>query len=135
MAFLVPYDGTSAAREALERAVEHGGALGREVLAVSYVPTGRDYAERRRWVDPTEDFAAETAASDLERKIEEATADAERGFTESGAHAPAGGLSDQVTQTAADVGATVVFLACADDDQVVVQLEDDAVDFDVYVVR
>lgn len=135
MVFLVPFDGSPPARSALDRAVAHGAALDREVVAVSYVPTGADYAERRRWVDPTEDFAADAVASDLERKIEEATDDAERRFEETGAHSPAGGLSEQVRRTARDVDATAVFVSCADDGRVVVPLEDAEDDYDVYIVR
>lgn len=135
MVFLVPFDGSPRARHALDRAVQYGAALDSDVVAVSYVPTGADYAERRRWVDPSENFAAETAVDDLRRKIEEATDRSELRYEDESAHSPEGGLSPDVVQTAQDVDASVVFVGCADDGQVVVPIDDGAADFDVHVVR
>ena len=110
MVFLVPYDGSASSEAALARAVEHGAALDEEVVAVSFVPTGDTYAQRRRWIEPDEDFAVETASADLKRKIEEATDDAERQFSEPGAESPDEGVTGQVRQTAVDVDASVVFV-------------------------
>ncbi|MFT4950180.1 MAG: nucleotide-binding universal stress UspA family protein [Natronomonas sp.] len=110
MVFLVPYDGSASSEAALARAVEHGAALDEEVVAVSFVPTGDTYAQRRRWVEPDEDFAVEAASADLKRKIEEATDDAERQFSEPGAESPGDGISGQVRRTAVDVGASAVFV-------------------------
>ena len=134
MVFLVPFDGSSRAHAALDRAITYGAALDRDVVAVSYVPTGADFAERRRWVDPNEDFAADTVASDLQRKIAEATDDAEVNYANESAHSPEGGVSEEVRQTALDVDATSVFVGCADDGKVIVPI-DDAAAFDVHVVR
>jgi len=135
MVFLVPFDGSSRAHAALDRAVTYGAAVDRDVVAVSYVPTGDDYAERRRWVDPSEDFATDSVASDLRRKIEEATDDAEVHFENESAYSPAGGLSEDVRQTALDVDATVVFVGTADDGRVVVPIDGEGDEFDVHVVR
>ena len=110
MVFLVPYDGSASSEAALARAVEHGAALDESVVAVSFVPTGDTYAQRRRWVEPDENFAVEAASADLKRNIEEATDDAERQFSEPGAESPGDGISGQVRQTAVDVDASVVFV-------------------------
>jgi nucleotide-binding universal stress UspA family protein len=110
MVFLVPFDGTPIAEAALTRAVDHGKALGEEVVAVSFVPTGTAYAERRKWIEPDEEFAAETASAELRRKIEEATDDAERNFEESGAGSPDDGITDRIQQVARDIGASVLFV-------------------------
>ena len=135
MVFLVPYDGSSPAREALERAIEYAGALDRDVVAVSYIPTGNSYAERRQWVDPEENFAIDTATQDLERKIEEATDDTELRYDDVSAHSPAGGFSPEVRQTASDVDASVLFVG-GDDESVAVPVGE-ATDevYDVHVVR
>lgn len=135
MVFLVPFDGSARARQALDRAVSYGAALDRDVVAVSYVPTGADFAERRRWIDSDDEFAAETVASDLQRKIDEATDDAEVRYEDVSAHSPAGGISEEVAKTARDVDATVVFVGTTDDGRVVVPIEDDPGQFDVHVVR
>ncbi len=114
MVFLVPYDGSRIARAALGRAVTHGQALEEDVVAVSFVPTGAEYAERRRWIEPMEEFAVETALSDLERKIEESTDDSERPFSEPGASAPHNGLADHIKQVAADVDASVLYIGASE---------------------
>jgi nucleotide-binding universal stress UspA family protein len=115
MVFLVPFDGSAASEAALERAIEHGKALGCDVVAVSFVPTGETYAERRKWIEPSEAFAVETASAELRRKIEETTDRAERNFTDPGAEARGSGVSRHVRQVASDVGANVVFVGVSDD--------------------
>jgi nucleotide-binding universal stress UspA family protein len=136
MVFLVPYDGSPLASRALDRAVEYGDALDREVVAVSYIPTGNSYAERRRWIDPDEDFAADSATQDLRRKIEEATDDTELRYDDVSAHSPSGGFSEEIRQTARDVDATVVFVGSAEDERIVVPLSEiDDEDYDVHIVR
>ena len=140
MVFLVPFDGSPVAEAALARAVKHGNALGEEVVAVSFVPTGSAYAERRKWIEPDDDFAAETASSELRRKIEEATDDAERNFEESGAQSPDDGIIDRLQQVAQDVGATVLFVGtdgAHDDDRLKTPFGAVAADgaYDVHVVR
>ncbi|WP_254279037.1 universal stress protein [Haloarcula marina] len=136
MVFLVPFDGSPLAETALDRAVTYAEALDTDVVAVSLIPTGSDYAQRRRRVDPHEDFAAETAASDLRRKIEEATDDAELHYNDVSAYS-ANELSETIRQVAKDVGATVVFLGSADTEDVVVPIADsaDGNDYDVHIVR
>ena len=136
MVFLVPFDGSPLADAALDRAVTYAEALGTDVVAVSLIPTWSDYAQRRRRVDPTEDFAAETAASDLRRKIEEATDDAELHYEDVSAYS-ASELSETIQQVARDVDASVVFLGSADTDDIVVpiaELDDDDA-YDVHIVR
>lgn len=140
MVFLVPFDGSPVAEAALARAVEHGKALSEEVVAVSLVPTGATYAERRKWIEPDEDFAAETASAELRRKIEEATDDAERNFDESGAQSPDGGITDRIQQVAHDVNASVLFVGTDgthDDDRLKTPFGAVAADgaYDVHVVR
>ena len=110
MVFLVPFDGSPVSEAALARAVEHGQALGEEIVAVSIIPTGAEYAERRKWIEPDDEFAAETASAELRRKIEETTDDAERNFAESGAYSPDDGLTERVRRVARDVKASVLFV-------------------------
>ena len=136
MVFLVPFDGSPLADAALDRAVDYAGALGTDVVAVSLIPTGSDYAQRRRRVDPDENFAAETAASDLRRKIEEATDDAELNYEDVSAYS-ANELSDTIRQVARDVDASVVFLGSADTDDIVIPISElsDEDAYDVHIVR
>lgn len=117
MVFLVPYDGSRVAQAALDRAVAHGKALDEAVVAVSFVPTGSEYAERRKWIEPHEEFALDTAQSDLQRKIEETTDDAERQFSEPGASAPHNGVSDRIRQVAADVEASVLYVGTTGEEE------------------
>jgi len=114
MVFLVPYDGSSVSEAALDRAVEHGRALDEEVVAVSLIPTGSEYAERRKWIEPTEDFAVESARSDLKRKISETTDSSERPLVGMGASSPQDGVTDRIRKVARDVDASVLFVGTAD---------------------
>jgi len=110
MVLLVPYDGSPVSKAALRRAVEHGDALDSSVVAVSFVPTGSEYALRRTWIEPGEDFAIDTAQEELERKIEETVDDAERGYEEAGASALADGAATKIRQVAEDVGASTLYV-------------------------
>jgi nucleotide-binding universal stress UspA family protein len=110
MVFLVPFDGSPVADAALRRAVEHGRALERKVLAVSFVPTGAEFVERRTWIEPADDFAASEASAALKRKIAEATDETELVYEETGAGSPADGIADALRGTAEDVEADVLFV-------------------------
>ncbi|WP_336325963.1 universal stress protein [Halovenus sp. HT40] len=116
MVFLVPYDGSRVARAALDRAVEHAEALDEQVIAVSFVPTGSEYAQRRKWIEPSEDFAADTAHQQLQQKIEETTDSAERTFEETGASGVHDGLAERIRQVADDVEASILFVGTNDGD-------------------
>jgi nucleotide-binding universal stress UspA family protein len=116
MVFLVPYDGSNVSEAALDRAVEHGEALEEEVVAVTFVPTGSEYAERRKWIEPTEDFAVDSARSELKRKIAETTDDAERNYLDSGATSVENGVSDRIRRIANDVDASILYVGTSDDD-------------------
>jgi len=115
MVFLVPYDGSSMSEKALDRAIEHGKALQENVVAVTFVPTGAEYAERRKWIEPDEEFAVESARSALERKIEETTDDAERNYLDSGATSFEDGVSHHVRRIADEVGAETLYVGASDD--------------------
>jgi nucleotide-binding universal stress UspA family protein len=139
MVFLVPFDGSAVSEAALSRAVEHGNALGESVVAVSLIPTGSEYAERRKWIQPDEEFAVETASAELRRKIDETTDDAERNFEGPGAQSPGDGLTARVRQIARDVGASVLFVGASDGSGVELGTPFGGVaaeaDYDIHIVR
>ena len=110
MVFLTPYDGSRLSEAALERAVEHGAALDQEVVAVSLIPTGSEYAERRKWIEPSEEFAVESARTELKRKIAETTDSSERPLVGMGASAPADGVTDRIRRVAREVDASILFV-------------------------
>ncbi len=139
MVFLVPFDGSPVSEAALASAVEHGRALGEDIVAVSFVPTGAEYAERRKWIQPDNEFAAETASAALRRKIEETTDQAERTYVDSGAQSP-GDLADHVRRVASDVDASVLFVgtdASADGPGLQTPFGEvgNGGDYDVHIVR
>ncbi len=139
MVFVVPFDGSPAAEAALRRAVEHGRALGRHVLAVSYVPTGAEFAERRTWIEPADDFAVEEASASLERKIEEATDETELVYEDATAGSPTDGIADAVRETAMDVDAKVLFVGIANGSEDALETRfgsiSTAASYDVHLVR
>jgi nucleotide-binding universal stress UspA family protein len=116
MVFLVPYDGSRVSEAALDRAVEHGEALEEEVVAVTFVPTGSEYAERRKWIEPTADFAVDSARSELKRKIAETTDDAERNYLDSGATSVENGVSDRIRRIADDIDASILYVGTSDEE-------------------
>lgn len=140
MAFVVPYDGSSVSDAALDRAVEHAKAMNEEVLAVSLVATGSEYVERRKWIQPTEDFALESARAELERKIAETTDDVERTYEDARASAPQDGIGERIRQVADEVDASVLFVGTSDngDDETLQtpfgSITSDA-SYDVHIVR
>lgn len=140
MVFLVPYDGSSVSEAALDRAVEHGRALEEEVVAVSLIPTGSEYAERRKWIEPTEEFAVETARSELKRKISETTDSSERPLVGMGASSPQDGVTDRIRRVADEVDASVLFVGTAGengDERLTTPFGtiDQDGDYDVHLVR
>jgi nucleotide-binding universal stress UspA family protein len=114
MVFFVPFDGSASADAALRRAVEHGRALDREVVAVSFVPTGSEFAERRKWITPADDFAADEASAALKRKIEETTDETELVYEETSAGSPDDGIGEEVRRAAEDVDASILFVGAGD---------------------
>lgn len=114
MVFLVPYDGSRVSEAALDRAVEHGRALEEDVVAVTFVPTGSEYAERRKWIRPTEDFAVESARAELRRKIEETTDDAERNYLDSGASSVEDGVTEHIRRIANEIDAETLYVGTND---------------------
>ncbi len=116
MVFLVPYDGSSVSEAALDRAVEHGKALDKDVVAVTFIPTGSEYAERRKWIQPAEEFAIESARAELKRKIEETTDDSERNYLDSGASVE-NGVGDHIRRIAHEVDASTVYVGAVDDEE------------------
>jgi len=139
MVFLVPYDGSPVSDAALDSAVEHGRAFGEEVVAVSFIPTGAEYAERRKWIEPSDEFASQSARSALERKIAETTDDIERTFEESMASGFENGVTERVRQVARDVGCSTLFVGTSDDtaDEELTpfgSVSQDG-DYDVHIVR
>lgn len=113
MVFLVPYDGSPVSKAALDRAAEHGSALGEDIVAVAFVPTGSEYTERRTWVSPENDFAVESAQNELERKIAEATDDAELNFTDATATAPNDGVAEDIRRVASEVDASTLYVGAS----------------------
>ncbi|MFC7056895.1 universal stress protein [Halovenus salina] len=113
MVFLVPYDGSPVSEAALDRAVEHGKALEKEVVAVTFIPTGAEYAERRKWIQPQEDFAIDSARAELKRKIDETTDESERNFLDSGATVE-NGVGGHIRQAAHEVEASAVYVGAAE---------------------
>jgi nucleotide-binding universal stress UspA family protein len=115
MVFLVPYDGSTVSEAALDRAVEHGAALDEQVVAVSLIPTGSEYAERRKWIEPDEEFAVESARKELKRKIVETTDQSERPLVGMGASSPGNGVTDRIRRVAIEVDASVLFVGTNSD--------------------
>lgn len=76
MTLLVPFDGSSLSRTALDRAATFGELMDEEVIALSVIPPDETYARERDWIDRDEPFDLELVAKRLEDGVRDVAPDA-----------------------------------------------------------
>jgi len=77
MTFVVPFDGASRTKAALQRAATIGDALDESVVAVSVIPMNDPtYARQRGWLGSDEPFDLETVVRTLRERVHEIAPDA-----------------------------------------------------------
>lgn len=69
MTLLVPFDGSSLAETALERAIRFGNLLNEDVLAVTVLPDSTSYATERGWVEPNEPYDPDELTAQFEQRV------------------------------------------------------------------
>jgi len=77
MVLLVPFDGSTLAQTALERAVEFSEYTGEAVLVLSVIPDDPEYAVERGWVDAPDAYDPDATADRFESLVGEIAPDAE----------------------------------------------------------
>ncbi|MFC7251291.1 universal stress protein [Halomicroarcula sp. GCM10025324] len=76
MVLLVPFDGSSLSKTALERAAEFSEYRGEEVVVLSVIPDSVENALDRDWLDPEETFNIEKIAEKLAEQAADIAPDA-----------------------------------------------------------
>jgi nucleotide-binding universal stress UspA family protein len=76
MVLLVPFDGSSLSKTALERAAEFSEYRGEEVVVLSVIPDSVEHALDRDWLDPEETFNIEKIAEKLAEQAADTAPDA-----------------------------------------------------------
>jgi len=77
MTFVVPFDGSKNAEQALVRARDLAAALDKEVLTIAVIPDrNAAYAREQGWLDADEAFDGKTIVSRLREQVREVAPDA-----------------------------------------------------------
>lgn len=71
MVYLVPFDGSALSEAALVRAREFANHTGRELIALTVIPSDEEYAGERDWLDSDGSFDPAEIAERLEAHVAE----------------------------------------------------------------
>lgn len=145
MTLLVPYDGSTLATAALEKASEYGTLLGADVLVLTVIPDDEDYARDRGWIARGEPFRIDAVADGMRERIESVAPDAiariERVDSDEPTATPTTTVVREIRRVAADVDASLVFLGSENAGSVIAPLSSvggpvaSDHQYDIYLVR
>lgn len=141
MTFAVPYDGSELSKVALVRAGEYGKALEEDVVAVSVIPAGSDYALEKGWIDDRSEFDVDGVASQLMSEVTSFVPTAGFRYETLERRPPQGAVANAIRRMAHEVDAAVVFLGSDDAGQVVTPVTSVGggvaadEEYDVHIVR
>ncbi|MEF8857011.1 MAG: universal stress protein [Haloplanus sp.] len=115
MTLLVPFDGSTLAEMALQRAREFANYRGEEVVALTVVPEDEEFAVERGWIEPGEPYVPEDVCTEFELRVKEIDADAvfrcERPIASE--HPTATTIDDithTIRQVAAELDVSIIFI-------------------------
>ncbi|MFB6296952.1 MAG: universal stress protein [Salinirussus sp.] len=141
MSFVVPFDGSRLARTALSRAGYLGAQCGIPVLAVTVLPEDTDYARKRDWLDPGEQFDADRIEDRLREQVHGIAPDATFQCHRVRRRLDYGAIARIVRDTAERAGADVVFLGSENVGRIAKPISSIGgnvaarVDYDIYLVQ
>ncbi|WP_324662609.1 universal stress protein [Haloarcula sediminis] len=142
MTLVVPFDGSELAEAALVRATEFGNAFDENVLALSVIPKeNTEYARKRDWLRPGEEFDLESVVSTLHEQVTELCPAANFRHKVIGRSARSGAIAKRVRKGAREEDASMVFIGSDNAGHIVTTVSsvgstvaaDDA--YDVVIVR
>lgn len=107
---MVPFDGSPLARTALARAAAFGEARDEAVVAATVIPSGREYARERGWLDPGSEFDAGEIRAYLRAHVESVAPEARFRCQHVDSRLSYGDIARRLRDIARDEDATVVFL-------------------------
>jgi hypothetical protein len=125
MLFVVPFDGGELSEAALTKAKLYAIALEEaprtittelfvgeapEIVAVSVIPEGREYAQEKGWITQDEEFRARSVAEQLHHQVVDIAPSANFQSVRVDRFAPSGTIGNRLRAKAVDLGATDVFI-------------------------
>lgn len=110
MKFFVPYDGSTLANAALERAAVLGEGVGADIVVATIVPKDRDYALERGWIADGEEFDGDRIEAVLREEITEIAPDADFRCNIVRSYVSAGNIATRLRDIAMEIEADAVFL-------------------------
>lgn len=111
MTLLVPFDGSTLAEAALDRAVEFGGMVDESVQAVVVIPQGNvRYARKRGWIADDEPFDVDAVVSRIREQVQERAPDASLRVERVPRAANTGSIARKIRGIAREVGPSLLFV-------------------------
>jgi nucleotide-binding universal stress UspA family protein len=145
MSLLVPFDGSSLAAQALERAATFGELFDEDVVALTVIPDDDEYARARGWIGDGEPFDPETIASGMQSRVQDVDSDAtfrvERVSSDEPTATATTNVVREIRRVASEVDASVVFIGSENAGSVIAPQSSvgspvaNDQRYDVYVVR
>jgi len=145
MTLLVPFDGSTLATNALEKAATFGDLLDEEVVALTVIPEDAGYARDRGWIGNGEPFDPETIAAGIQTRATDVAPDVtfrtERVSSDEPTATATTEVVREIRRVAADVEASVVFIGSENAGSVIAPQSSvgspvaKGQRYDVYVVR
>lgn len=115
MTYVVPFDGASRTKAALQRAATIGSALDESIVAVTVIPMNdASYARTRGWVGSDEPFALETIVTTLRERVHEIAPDATFEYERARRGASGNQIAKPIRKFAKRRDASMVFIGSAD---------------------
>lgn len=69
MSFFVPYDDSPLSRSALRRSRDYAEAVEESLYVYSVVPDSAEYARKKNWIEPDEEFVVEDIVTYLRSQV------------------------------------------------------------------
>lgn len=145
MTLLVPFDGSTLARKALEKASTFGDLLDEEVVVLTVIPDDAEYARNRGWIGEGEPFDPEAIEGGIETRATnvapEATFRAERVSSDEPTATATNDVVREIRRVAGEIEASVVFIGSENAGSVIAPQSSvgspvaNDQRYDVYVVR
>jgi nucleotide-binding universal stress UspA family protein len=145
MSLLVPFDGSSLAAQALERASTFGDLLDEDVITLTVIPDDDEYARERGWIGDGEPFDPDAIASGMQSRVDAvdpaATFRVEQVTSDEPTATATTNVVREIRRIAGEVDASVVFIGSENAGSVIAPQSSvgspvaNDQRYDVYVVR
>jgi nucleotide-binding universal stress UspA family protein len=140
MTYLVPFDDSPPAREALAKAYEFADDTAEEVVAVSVITDSPGYAREKEWIRDDESFEVETVAHRIRESVHRVAPEVRVRIRHIEGRVGKGSIASRIRDIIIEEDADVVFLGSENAGRVATPLgsiggQVASGDYDVYLVR